>query len=393
MMQLENSDVCSTEKGMANVARTVDLLHGRLKPVRRNGMVLNSRRAFLRRITTARGGSLSPYSGLGGVHTALVQRLTSGLIDGYEVANEYEYPISKNPFSRLWKRWFRGPSRVRQLSKQSDLVHVTDQEQAGLVPTVGKTVVTVHDLFHLFPEVRSGIEVGHQQPGFMRKKDLKRIKQGLSQASLLICISKDTQQQCEIHFPGVATTWIPHGIDLSKYNLQTERPSWFTEGVNLLVIGSEEPRKRLDFAVDVCAGMDLTLHKIGAESSPDSKRQLIARAKQSNCNLNWVGKLEDKEMIAALQHADALLFPSVAEGFGLPPLEAYAAGTVALVADAPAHNEIPLQHHVLPLDDIDAWRHAISELKDEADAVKERASAYSIEIWAKRHQEAYDSLF
>ena len=53
----------------------------------------------------------------------------------------------------------------------------------------------------------------------------------------------------------------------------------------------------------------------------------------------------------------------------------------------------PLQHHVLPLDDIDAWRHAISELKDEADAVRERASAYSIEIWAKRHQEAYDSLF
>ena len=46
MMQLENSDVCSTEKGMANVARTVDLLHGRLKPVRRNGMVLNSRRVF-----------------------------------------------------------------------------------------------------------------------------------------------------------------------------------------------------------------------------------------------------------------------------------------------------------------------------------------------------------
>ena len=98
-------------------------------------------------------------------------------------------------------------------------------------------------------------------------------------------------------------------------------------------------------------------------------------------------------MIAAMQHADALLFPSIAEGFGLPPLEAYASGTVALVADAPAHNEIPLQHHILPINDINAWRDAIANLKDESSEVQKRAAEFSVQRWAEKHKNAYDSLF
>lgn len=347
----------------------------------------------MRKITLARGGALLPHSGLGGTHSALVQRLKSGWIEGYELVNVHEHQIKKNPFFKIWTRWFSSPSKVAKLSKESDIIHITDQEQSGLVPKSGKSVVTVHDLFHLYPSVRNGVQVGEKNPSLIRKLDLKKIKLGLTRASLLICVSKETLQECEKRFPGTPTAWVPHGIKLQEYQIETERPSWFNEGVNLLVIGSEEPRKRVDFAVKVCAEMDVTLHKIGAESSPESKHELCSFAEEVNCNLNWVGRLEQDEMIAALQHADALLFPSVAEGFGLPPLEAYAAGTTALVADAPAHNEIPLEHHILPPEDIDAWRNAILGLKDESELVKERAEFFSLENWAKRHQEAYDSLF
>ncbi len=347
----------------------------------------------MRKVLLARGGALSPHSGLGGTHAALVERLRSGTITGYEVGDVHEYKISKNPVKRLWRRWKSGPSAVKLSSLKHDLVHITDQEQAGLVPISGHTIVTVHDLFHLFPSTRNGIAVGEQKPSLLRKKDLSKVRKGLARANLLICVSKDTQQECEMRFPGVPTTWIPHAIKLDDYNVETERPSWFSKGCNLLVIGSEEERKRVDFAIEVCGGMDVTLHKIGAESSTESKSELIELAKQENCNLNWVGRLEQDEMIAALQHADALLFPSVAEGFGLPPLEAYAAGTVALVADAPAHNEIPLEHHILPIDDLEMWRTAILELEDESVAVRTRAEDFSINNWAQRLQQAYDSLF
>ena len=210
---------------------------------------------------------------------------------------------------------------------------------------------------------------------------------------MLVCISKYTQKECEMRFPGIPTAYVPHAIDIEKYSIETTRPHWFSEGKNLLIIGSEEERKRVDFAINVCGGLDVTLHKIGAESSEKSKKKLRSLAVKSNCKLNWVGRLETDEMIAALQHADALLFPSVAEGFGLPPLEAYASGTIALVADAPAHNEIPLEEHILPVNDVEAWRNAISNLQPNPDAVRQRANEFSKEKWSERMKIAYDSLF
>ena len=71
----------------------------------------------MRKVTLARGGALSPYSGLGSTHAALTKRLKSGLIEGYELDEVHEYQIKKNPFARIWRRWFSGPSKVAKLSK------------------------------------------------------------------------------------------------------------------------------------------------------------------------------------------------------------------------------------------------------------------------------------
>jgi glycosyltransferase involved in cell wall biosynthesis len=73
-----------------------------------------------------------------------------------------------------------------------------------------------------------------------------------------------------------------------------------------------------------------------------------------------LGRLSDEQLSAVLTGAAVLLHPSRYEGFGLPPLEAWAHGTPALIGDVPAVREATYDlAPVLPLGDVDAWAHAL----------------------------------
>ena len=47
---------------------------------------------------------------------------------------------------------------------------------------------------------------------------------------------------------------------------------------------------------------------------------------------HFLGEVSDSELIDLYRNAEALLFPSLYEGFGLPPLEALACGTISVVS-------------------------------------------------------------
>ena len=56
--------------------------------------------------------------------------------------------------------------------------------------------------------------------------------------------------------------------------------------------------------------------------------------------MRFLGYVPDEELAAMLTGAAVLIFPSLYEGFGLPPLEAMACGTPVIASDAPAMNEV-----------------------------------------------------
>jgi glycosyltransferase involved in cell wall biosynthesis len=66
--------------------------------------------------------------------------------------------------------------------------------------------------------------------------------------------------------------------------------------------------------------------------------------------------IPDEDLPALLTGAEALLYPSRYEGFGLPPLEAMACGTPALVSDIPVLRESAEgRAEYLPAGDVRAW--------------------------------------
>lgn len=335
----------------------------------------------------ARGGALPRQSGLGRAHNELVDRLKDGQISGYELADVIEHPMGGNPLLRLWRRRKGQPRAVANavLSSNCELLHITDQEQAHLVPLKSKipVSVTVHDLFHLKPRIVLDIEVGEHSPSKTRTKDITYLHEGLGRADMLICISNATAVECRELWPNKKVVVIPHAINPEQFRVSGEIG---LRNFVLLTVGSDEPRKRLDF-------IDKVVSNLPEEISKD-------------LNLVKVGShlpVSDDELIAAYQRAEALLFPSAGEGFGLPVLEAMAAGCPVLCSDLPAHNEVADSSMLLPANDVEAWVEAISELhkswlgRDKGgrkpDSISlARSELFNIEGWGQKVAEAWDSM-
>jgi len=78
----------------------------------------------------------------------------------------------------------------------------------------------------------------------------------------------------------------------------------------------------------------------------------LERLANSDPRIRFLGRLSDEELITQYQGAAAFVFPSLYEGFGIPPLEAQACGCPVLAANAASIPEV-LQSSALYFDPLD----------------------------------------
>jgi glycosyltransferase involved in cell wall biosynthesis len=100
----------------------------------------------------------------------------------------------------------------------------------------------------------------------------------------------------------------------------------------VLMLGTLEPRKNHLRVLRAFAGLDVDvdLHLVGRRGwMCDDVLDLAERTP----HVSWRGHLSEPELLRELAGAQALVYPSLLEGFGLPVLEANAAGVPALTSD------------------------------------------------------------
>jgi glycosyltransferase involved in cell wall biosynthesis len=112
----------------------------------------------------------------------------------------------------------------------------------------------------------------------------------------------------------------------------------------VLSVGTIEPRKGLEPLIQAMAhpdAPDLPLLVVGPEGWGDVRvADVVAAAGLPPERVRTLGFVSDPQLAVLLQRASAFVFPSLAEGFGLPVVEALSLGTPTIVSDAPALVEV-----------------------------------------------------
>jgi glycosyltransferase involved in cell wall biosynthesis len=275
-----------------------------------------------------------------------------------------------------------------------DLYHST----AYAVPAFGgdgpATVLTVHDLVaDVFP---SALSRRHRMA-------FRRTFRSALTARRVIAVSESTRRDLlrRYEIAPERVVVVPNGVGAAFRATSAQAPSGWPAPF-LLYVGGLDPLKNVPFLLAVLARARrdeaaLKLVVIGEEGERRDAFAAAARAAGLADAVHLPGFVDDARLAAAYHEARAFVFPSRYEGFGLPPLEALAAGCPVVSSPAGSLAEVLEGVAILKApDDPDAWAGALHELAVDAelrrkliDAGRARAAGLSWEAAARRTLAVY----
>lgn len=265
-----------------------------------------------------------------------------------------------------------------------------------------KNVITVYDFLYELGFLKT---VGSSINIFQRKIAIK-------QADAIICISENTKKDLLSFYPELSdhphiyvvnlaasfTRENPENLKLSKRLAEIAD----TIKRSILFIGKRVKYKNFHntlrgFSLSSLPKQDYTLLCIGSTLS-EEEEQLINRLEIKE-NVLVVEKATTEELQYLYQNAAGLIYPSLYEGFGLPPLEAMSCGCPVIVSNSSSIPEVVADSGVLlESTNPECISSALEQLLD--DRIRQnyiakglrRSQLFSWDRAAEEHLHIYNSL-
>lgn len=184
-------------------------------------------------------------------------------------------------------------------------------------------------------------------------------------ADLVLSNSRQTTADIKRHAKPHAPIITAHlGVEPPAPGAAPQGP--WTGAPYFLCLGTIEPRKNHAFLLDLWQNMpDAHLLIVGGRGWENA--DVFARLDQNPPRVHELSGLDDRAVQALMRDANGLLFPSLAEGFGLPPLEAAALGTPVICNTLPVYREFLADIPVYaPVSDPYKWIATIKKMAGDA---------------------------
>jgi alpha-1,3-rhamnosyl/mannosyltransferase len=283
----------------------------------------------------------------------------NGLIDRPEQLLRHDNLLRHSKLIRRWQAW-----RTRQ-QLRSSLFHGPNY---FLPPAAERGVITVHDLsVLLYPETHPVERVRAFEAAFL--PSIERAAHIITdtetvRAELLEHLSVAPERVTAIHL-GVDESFSPKPERASSADLQY----WeLVHGSYGLCVSTLEPRKKIAELIAAWSRLPEAVRSRfplvlagGAGWRNEAISSAIERGRVEGW-LRYLGFVDETQLTGLYSGARLFVYPSIYEGFGLPPLEALASGVPVLVADRSCLPEVcgPAARYLDP-DDQASFTAAIHE--------------------------------
>lgn len=240
------------------------------------------------------------------------------------------------------------------IGKRSDVYHIVDHAYAHLISCLParRTVVTCHDLMlHKLARGEFGASV---KPPVVATRLMNFSLKFLKRAAVVIADSQATADDLVnfVKIPGELIRVVHCGVDplfTAPPDSQTRRIARSKFGLGeqavILHVGNNWFYKNLEGLIRALAVLQSSanekrpiLLKAGKKLTPEQRD--LARSFGVTEQIREVGLLSGEDLQSAYWAADALVFPSLWEGFGWPPLEAMASGTPVVSSNRGSLGEV-----------------------------------------------------